>query len=172
MEWKQITPETFSPREKIPIMEGRKKDTPPMKKSYRRIHKPSTGQPRLCALSVVGWPGSGSGSKTRARSTGKKIRLSAANQAQYRWRRCLPTGEILGVCTSRESGKGPGTAFSTKRWMRRWGTRATPTGPCVAQGDRRGSGRWLELGWCCSLRSDQFDDGLPGVEGGDDCFKG
>ena len=103
---------------------------------------------------------------------GEKTRPQAVNQAQHRWRRCLPTGKILGVCTSRESGKGPGTAFFTKRWMRRWGTRATPTGPCVAQGDRRGSGRWLELGWCCSLRSDQFDDGLPGVEGGDDCFKG
>jgi len=36
MEWKQITPETFSPREKYPVQGGLEKETPPTSKKIKK----------------------------------------------------------------------------------------------------------------------------------------
>ena len=127
MEWKQIPPETFSPREKIPIMEGEKKIPPPWKNPIGEFTSRQSGNSAFWAPSVVGWPVSGTGSPTLARSTGKKTRPQAVNQAHQRWRRCLPTVGMRGRSNRRGLGLcGRGTVSPSTVWLDRAGVLPPP----------------------------------------------
>ena len=112
------TPRDIFPTGKNPDYGGSKKRYPPDRKMLPENSQAVNRATPLVRPSVVGWPGSGTGSTALARSTGKKTRPQAVNQAQHRleampadWgnpRRFLRPAKWAVFCS-----RGPGRTFST-----------------------------------------------------------
>ena len=111
-------PRDIFPTGKNPDYGGSKKRYPPHGKILTENSQAVNRATPLVRPSVVGWPGSGTGSTALAISTGKKTRPQAVNQAQHRleampadWgnpRRFLRPAKWAVFCS-----RGPGRTFST-----------------------------------------------------------